>query len=165
MSKSLENTIASPSFWRWLWKGSGEGRTVGQMGFMMALAFASLAASIPLWYWLVAEYGGGIGDHPADPILGINIATPGPIVVMVTVGACRPDDLRSYLLTGFAALLAGLLGQAGMATALAITFSQGLGVGGMYMLAILLTVFFVVPAIGVMLAASYFLGWRRVMAG
>ncbi len=161
MSKRTENKAA---FWRWFWTESGEGRTGGHLTFLVVLGLAMFAASIPLWYWLVAEFGGSIGDHPPDPIIGISIATPGPLVVVFTVGACRPDGLPSYLLTGFVALLAGFTGQAGVAAAAAISVSQGFGVAGTYGLAILLCLAFALPAIGMLLTASYFLGWRRVTA-
>jgi hypothetical protein len=86
------------------------------------------------------------------------------IMAIVTAGNCRPDDLRSWLLTGLLALLTAIFGQCGLAGALAVTFTlMPEHSASLYLLVIGLTILFLLPMIGMSLATAYFLGWRRIV--
>lgn len=160
----MTETIDQPSFWRWLWKGGAKDRTGWQLAFALLLALVTGAVTIPLWTWLYSEFGGDLGIQTAPATGGINIAGPSMIMAIVTASGCRPDDLRSWLLTGLLALLTAMSGQCGLAGALAIalTFMPEHSTSG-YLLVIGLIILFLLPMVGMSLATAYFLGWRRIV--
>lgn len=153
-----------PSFWRWLWKGGAKDRTGWQLAFALLLVLVTGAVTIPLWTWLASAFGSQWGFQSPAILNAILIAGPGMTAAAVTASTCRPDDLRSWLLTGIMGFLVGIVSQTGLAVAAATVLSvKPDDPVTLYTLTIVLAIVFFLPILGLTLATAYFLGWRRII--
>ena len=160
----MTETTDQMSFWRWLWKGGTKDRTGWQLAFALLLGLVAGAATIPLWTSIYSEFGGDLAVQTTPATGALQMAVASAIIAIATASGCRPDHLRSWLLTGLLGLLAAVMGQCGVAGAslVVIALAPHHSAGG-YLLVIGLTILFLLPMIGMSLATVYFLGWRRIV--
>lgn len=165
MSKPAHPTAAPPSFWRWFWHEPGPRPTGRQLAFTLLLTTGVIILMAPGWYRILITTFPLIDVESGAAVLAAILVTlVGAPFAGMTAYTCRPSGWRTYLWASFSSVAAALVAQASVVVSAALTPDWSLDPVTIGMVNVALGFVVLLPGLGVVTAASYFLYWPRLLA-
>jgi hypothetical protein len=165
MSDRTDSNAAPPCFWRWFWHEQAQRPTGRQLAFVFLFTTGVTILMIPGWYWVLPlNFPLMDVESGAALLAAVLVALVGTPFSGATAYTCRPSGWRVYLWTSVSAAAAALVAQTGIVAAVELSLGWSINRIADFVLSGLLGCAAMLPALGVVLTASYFLFWPRVLA-